>query len=81
MPSFHGFMIVIEISKFFCFVSVGTSRLGHPLLLDQGGPSRTVGALSSSCTGQSGAAPNMYCSLSGMPLAAALTSACTVRAL
>jgi hypothetical protein len=40
----------------------------------------TVGALSSSGTGQSGAAPYMYCSLSGAPLTAALTSARTVRA-
>jgi hypothetical protein len=40
-----------------------------------------VGALSSSGTGQSGVAPDMYCSLSGAPLAAALTSARTVRAL
>jgi hypothetical protein len=35
----------------------------------------TVGALSSSGTGKSGAAPDRYCSLSGAPLAAALTSA------
>jgi hypothetical protein len=41
----------------------------------------TVGALSSGSTGQSGAAPNRYCALSGAPLAAALTSARTVRAL
>jgi hypothetical protein len=41
----------------------------------------TVGALSSSGTGQSGAAPNRYCSLSGAPLTAALTSARTDRAL
>jgi hypothetical protein len=41
----------------------------------------TVGALSSSGTGQSGAAPDRYCSLSGAPLAAALTSARTVCAL
>jgi hypothetical protein len=41
----------------------------------------TIGALSSSGTGQSGAAPDRYCSLSGAPLAAALTSARTVRAL
>jgi hypothetical protein len=39
-----------------------------------------VGALSSSGTGQSGAAPDRYCSLSGAPLMAALTSARTVRA-
>jgi hypothetical protein len=32
----------------------------------------TVRALSSSGTGQSGAAPDMYCSLSGVPLTAAL---------
>jgi hypothetical protein len=32
----------------------------------------TVGALSSSGTGQSGAAPDRYCSLSGAPLTAAL---------
>jgi hypothetical protein len=41
----------------------------------------TVGALSSCGTGQSGAAPDMYCSLSGAPLAAALTSARTIHAL
>jgi hypothetical protein len=41
----------------------------------------TVGALSSSGTGQSGATPYMYYSLSGAPLAAALTSARTVHAL
>jgi hypothetical protein len=35
----------------------------------------TVGALSSGSTGQSGAAPDRYYSLSGAPLAAALTSA------
>jgi hypothetical protein len=38
----------------------------------------TVGALSSSGTGQSGAAPDRYCSLFGAPLATALTSARTV---
>jgi hypothetical protein len=38
----------------------------------------TVGALSSCGTGQSGAAPDSYCSLSGAPLATALTSARTV---
>jgi hypothetical protein len=38
----------------------------------------TVGALSSSGTGQSGAAPDRHCSLFGAPLAAALTSAHTV---
>jgi hypothetical protein len=41
----------------------------------------TIGALSSCGTGQSGAAPDMYCPLSGAPLAAALTSARTIRAL
>jgi hypothetical protein len=41
----------------------------------------TVGALSSGGTGQSGAAPDRYCSLSGAPLTAALTSVRTVRAL
>jgi hypothetical protein len=41
----------------------------------------TVGALSSSGTGQSGAAPDRHCSLSGAPLTAALTSVRTVRAL
>jgi hypothetical protein len=41
----------------------------------------TVGALSSCGTGQSGAAPDRHCSLSGAPSAAALTSARTVRAL
>jgi hypothetical protein len=34
----------------------------------------TVGALTSWCTGQSGAAPDSYCSVSGAPLAPALTS-------
>jgi hypothetical protein len=38
-------------------------------------------ALSSSGTGQSGAAPDMHCSLSGAPLTTALTSARTVRTL
>jgi hypothetical protein len=38
-------------------------------------------ALSSGGTGQSGAAPDRHCSLSGAPSAAALTSARTVRAL
>jgi hypothetical protein len=38
----------------------------------------TVGALSSSGTGQSGVAPDRHCSLSGAPLAATLTSARTV---
>jgi hypothetical protein len=38
----------------------------------------TVGALSSSGTGQSGAASDKYCSLSGAPLATALTFARTV---
>jgi hypothetical protein len=38
-------------------------------------------ALSSSGTGQSGAAPDRHCSLSGAPLTTALTSARTVRAL
>jgi hypothetical protein len=44
----------------------------------------TVGALTSLCTGQSGAAPNMHCSLSGAPSGAALTSSAnysSVRAL
>jgi hypothetical protein len=41
----------------------------------------TVGALSSCDTRQSGAAPDRYCALSGAPLAIALTSARTVRAL
>jgi hypothetical protein len=35
----------------------------------------TVGALSSCGTGQSGAAPDRYCALFGVPLAAALTPA------
>jgi hypothetical protein len=35
----------------------------------------TVGALTSGGTGQSGAAPDMHCSLSGAPLTSALTSA------
>jgi hypothetical protein len=38
----------------------------------------TIGALSSGGTGQSGAAPDRYCALSGAPLAAALTSTRTV---
>jgi hypothetical protein len=38
----------------------------------------TVGALSSGGTGQSDAASDWYCALSGEPLAAALTSARTV---
>jgi hypothetical protein len=33
----------------------------------------TVGALTSGGTGQSGVAPDMYCSLSGVPLTSALT--------
>jgi hypothetical protein len=41
----------------------------------------TVRALSSCGTGQSGAAPDKHDSLSGAPLAAALTSARTVHAL
>jgi hypothetical protein len=41
----------------------------------------TVGALSSGGTGQSGTAPDRHCSLSVRLLAAALTSARTVRAL
>jgi hypothetical protein len=41
----------------------------------------TVGALSSCGTRQSGAAPDIHCSLSGAPLTAALTSARIVRAL
>jgi hypothetical protein len=40
----------------------------------------TVGALSSCRTGQSGAAPDRYCALSGAPLAPALTSAHTIHA-
>jgi hypothetical protein len=43
-----------------------------------------VGALTSWCTGQSGAAPDSHCSLFGAPLAPALTSAAnysSVRAL
>jgi hypothetical protein len=41
----------------------------------------TVGALTSCRTGQSGAAPDECCSLSGAPLTPALTSARTVHAL
>jgi hypothetical protein len=41
----------------------------------------TIGALSSCGTGQSDAAPDRHCSLSGASLTAALTSARTVRAL
>jgi hypothetical protein len=40
----------------------------------------TVGALTSCRTGQSGAAPDRSCLLSGAPLTPALTSACTVHA-
>jgi hypothetical protein len=40
----------------------------------------TVGALSSSGTRQSGAVLNRYCSLSGVPMTAVVTSARTVRA-
>jgi hypothetical protein len=45
------------------------------------GRRRPLEPLSSSGTGQSGATPDMHCSLSGAPLVAALTSARTVRAL
>jgi hypothetical protein len=41
----------------------------------------TVGALTSCHTGQSGAAPDRCCSLSGAPLTPALTSVCTVHTL
>jgi hypothetical protein len=41
----------------------------------------TVGALTSCHTGQSGAAPDRCCSLSGAPLTPALTSARIVHAL
>jgi hypothetical protein len=41
----------------------------------------TVGALTSCRTGQSGAAPDRCCSLSGVPLTLALTSARTVHSL
>jgi hypothetical protein len=41
----------------------------------------TIGALTSCCTGQSGAAPDRCCSLSGAPLTPALTFARTVHAL
>jgi hypothetical protein len=41
----------------------------------------TVGALTSCRTGQSGAAPDRYCSLFGAPLTPALTSARNVHAL
>jgi hypothetical protein len=44
----------------------------------------TVGALTSWCTGQSGAAPDSHCFVSGAPLVPALTSATncsSVRAL
>jgi hypothetical protein len=41
----------------------------------------TIGALTSCRTGQSGAAPDRCCSLSGVPLTPALTSARTVHAL
>jgi hypothetical protein len=42
---------------------------------------RPLETLYSSDTGQSGAAPDRHCSLSGAPLTTALTSARTVRAL
>jgi hypothetical protein len=51
----------------------------HPTIRVQA--QTTVGALSSSGTGQSSAAPDRHCSLSGAPLTTALTSACTMRAL
>jgi hypothetical protein len=41
----------------------------------------TVGALTSGGTEQSGAAPDRYCSLSGAPSVATLTSARTIHAL
>jgi hypothetical protein len=41
----------------------------------------SIGALTSCRTGQSGAAPDRSCSLSGAPLTPALTSARTVHAL
>ena len=41
----------------------------------------TIGALTSWCTGQSGATPDMHYSLSGAPLTPALTSARIVHAL
>jgi hypothetical protein len=40
----------------------------------------TIGALTSGGTGQSGAAPDRYCSLSGAPLTSALTSAANCSA-
>ena len=39
----------------------------------------TVGALTSWCTGQSGAAPDRHCSLSGAPLLPTLTSTTNCR--
>jgi hypothetical protein len=41
----------------------------------------TIGALTSCRTGQSGAAPDRCCSLSGAPRTPALTYVCTVHAL
>jgi hypothetical protein len=41
----------------------------------------TIGALTTWGTGQSGATPDMHCSLSGAPLTPALTSARIVHAL
>jgi hypothetical protein len=41
----------------------------------------TVGALTSGGTGQSGAAPDRHCSLSGAPLTSALTSAAKCSAI
>jgi hypothetical protein len=53
-------------------------HFSHPLGLGAGRP---LEALSSCGTGQSGAAPDRYCSLSGAPLASALTSAVHCSAL
>jgi hypothetical protein len=71
------------------FVAVGEICWRHWTL--SGAPSRhpivrvleqlTVGGFVFSGTGQSDAAPDRYCSLSGAPLAASLTSARTVCAL
>jgi hypothetical protein len=50
----------------------------HPTV--RGLTQSTVGALTSGGTGQSGAVPDMHCSLSGAPLISALTSAANCSA-
>jgi hypothetical protein len=57
-------------------VGVGLLSPRHPTVRVRA--QSTVGALSSSGTEQSSATLDRYCSLSGAPLATALTSVCTV---